>query len=157
MSSPGGRTPGDDGSPSPAAGGFGDLLADRQFLVDSVAPPLLFVAANAAAGLRLAAALSLVFALVVLAWRARAGQRVLFAAAGLVGAVVSVGLALVSGRASTYFVPGIIGNAVFGIGCVASILVRRPMIAYSSRALYRWPWAWYLDDRVRPAYSEITR
>lgn len=144
------------GDPSPPAAGVGDLLADRQFLVDSVVPPLLFVGVNAVAGLRWAAGLSLGFAMLVLVWRVWSGQRTLFAATGLAGAAVSVGLALLSGRAATYFVPGIIGNAVFGVACAVSILVRRPMIAYSSRLIYRWPWAWYLHDRVRPAYSEIT-
>lgn len=157
MGTPGEASTPDDGpSSSLVASGVGDLITDRQFLIDSVAPPLLFVGVNALAGLRWAAGLSLGFALVVLAWRVWSGHRVLFAATGLGGAVVSVGVALASGRASAYFVPGIIGNAVFGLVCVASILARRPVIAYSSRLIYRWPWAWYLHDRVRPAYSEIT-
>ncbi|MGH3924523.1 MAG: hypothetical protein ACRDTT_16960, partial [Pseudonocardiaceae bacterium] len=42
------------------------------------------------------------------------------------------------------------------VACVVSILVRRPLIALTSAAIYRWPPGWYLQDRVRPAYSEIT-
>ncbi len=145
-----------DGSSPLEAAGVGDLLADRRLLVDSVAPPLLFVGADALAGLQWAAALSLGFAVITLGWRVATGQRTVYAAAGVAGAGISVALAVLSGRAAVYFVPGIVGNAVFGVACVASILVRRPMIAYSSRMIYRWPWAWYLHDRVRPAYSEIT-
>lgn len=134
----------------------GDLLADRSFLVDSVVPPVLFVGVNALAGLTWAVVVALGFAIAVLAWRLRAGQRLLFAVTGLAGIAVSVSLALLSGRASAYFVPGIVGNAVFGVACVISVVVRRPLIAVSSWALYRWPWAWYRHDRVRPAYSDVT-
>jgi hypothetical protein len=34
--------------------------------------------------------------------------------------------------------------------------VKRPLIALTSAAVYRWPLAWYWQDNVRPAYSEIT-
>lgn len=156
MIPPADASPAGDESSALSASGIGDLLADRRFVVDSVVPPLLFVAVNALAGLAWAAGSALGYALTVLVWRALRRDRVLYAVTGLGGAVVGVGLALLSGRAATYFVPGIIANAAVAVGCVVSVLARRPLIAYSSRLLYRWPWAWYLDDRVRPAYSEIT-
>ena len=66
-------------------------------------------------------------------------------------------VALASGEAEGFFLPGIIGNLGFGLLCVH----QRP--GPSTR---RWPTpaprctggrsAWYLHPQVRPAYSEIT-
>lgn len=139
-----------------ASGDASDLLTDPKFIVDSVVPPVLFVGVHALAGLRSAAVASLGLAAVLVAWRLVRGQRPLYALSGLFGAVVSVGLALASGRASAYFLPGIVGNAVFAVACVISVLIGRPLIALTSRVLYRWPWSWYTHPRVRPAYAEIT-
>ncbi|MGH8904033.1 MAG: DUF3159 domain-containing protein [Egibacteraceae bacterium] len=48
-------------------------------------------------------------------------------------------IALWSGQAEGFFLPGIVTSALAGVACVASILVRRPLIALTSAAIYRWP------------------
>lgn len=133
-----------------------DLLADRRVLADSVLPPVVFVVANAVAGLRWAAVTSLALAAGLLVYRLARGQRLLYAASGLGGVVVGVALALVTRDAAGYFLPGIVTNGVLAVACVVSILVRRPLIALTSAALSGWPLSWYWHPRVRPAYSEIT-
>jgi hypothetical protein len=133
-----------------------DLLADRRVLADSVLPPVVFVVANAAAGLTWASGASLALAAGLLAYRLARGQRLLYAASGLGGVVVGVGLALLTRDAAGYFLPGIVTNATFAVACVLSILLRRPLIALTSAAIYGWPLRWYWHPRVRPAYSEIT-
>ena len=39
---------------------------------------------------------------------------------------------------------------------LASVLVRRPLVAWTSYLARRWPLKWYWHPRVRPAYSEVT-
>lgn len=133
-----------------------DLLQDPRLLVDSVAPPVVFVGVQALVGLRWAAVTSLLLAAVLVAVRMARGQRLLHAMTGLVGAAGGVAVALWTGTASAYFVPGILGNVGAAVACVGSIAVRRPLIAVTSQAIYRWPTAWYRHPRVRPAYAEIT-
>lgn len=133
-----------------------DLLTNRTVVVDTVLPPLLFVGANALLGLRAAAGVSLGLSLILLAARLLRRQRLLYAASGLAGTLTAVGFAVWAGRAEAYFLPGVITNAAFGVVAVVSILVRRPLIALTSAAIYRWPLGWYWHPRVRPAYSEIT-
>lgn len=65
-------------------------------------------------------------------------------------------VALWSGQAEGLFLPGIVTSALLGVACVASILVRRPLIALTSAMIHRWPLGWYWQDGVRPAYSEVT-
>ncbi len=133
-----------------------DLLGNRAVLVDTVAPPVVFVVANAAGGLALAAAVSLAFSSTLVALRLLRHERLLYALSGLGGVAVAVGFALWAGQAEAYFLPGIVSNAVLGALSVVSILVRRPAIALTSAVIYRWPLDWYWHPRVRPAYSEIT-
>lgn len=144
---------------SPADGGAArarDLLANRSVLIDTVLPPVVFVGANALGGLTVAAAVSLGLAVALVALRLVRRQRQLYALSGLGGVVVSVGVALATRSAAGFFLPGIVSSAVMGVSSVVSILVRRPLIALTSAALYRWPLDWYWHPRVRPAYSEIT-
>jgi hypothetical protein len=42
------------------------------------------------------------------------------------------------------------------VGCLASVLAGRPLVAWTSYVARRWPLAWYWHPRVRPAYSEVT-
>ena len=133
-----------------------DLLTDRRMLMDTVVPPIVFVGLNGWFGLRAAAIGSLALSAVLVAVRLRRRQRLLYAFSGLGGVALGVGIALWSGKAERFFLPGIITNAVMAVVCVVSILVRRPLIALSGAAIYRWPLDWYWHDRVRPAYSEIT-
>lgn len=132
-----------------------DLLAPRVIL-DSTLPPVVFVAANAAGGLPLAAGLSVGLAVALTSYRLVRGQRPLYAVSGLFGVLIGVGFALLSRSATGFFVPGIITNIVMAVASVVSILVRRPLLALTGAALYRWPLAWYWHPRVRPAYSEAT-
>jgi hypothetical protein len=39
---------------------------------------------------------------------------------------------------------------------VISVVIGRPMVAWTSHLARRWPLAWYWHPRVRPAYSEVT-
>ena len=40
--------------------------------------------------------------------------------------------------------------------CLVSVLVGRPIVAFTSFVARRWPLDWYWHPQVRPAYSEVT-
>jgi hypothetical protein len=138
----------------PTAWGVRDLLRP-QVLLDTVAPTVVF-AALAGRGVGVAAAAALGLSAAVVAWRLVRRQRLLHAASGAGGVAVGVVVALASGEAEGFFLPGIVSNVAFGALSAVSCLVRRPAIAYTSALLYRWPIGWYLHPRVRPAYTEVT-
>ena len=133
----------------------GLFVGDRT-LGDSFAPPLLFVAANALWSLGVAAAVAIASGVVVAFWRIRKGQQIIYALAGIGGVAFAAFLALRSGRAESYFLPGIVSAVFYAGGTLLSILVKRPLSGWTGWAYRRWPLGWYWRDDVRPAYSRAS-
>ncbi len=79
-----------------------------------------------------------------------------FALAGLGGTAAAAAFAVWSGSAEAFFVPGIVSGALTAFIALISIMVGKPMVAWTSMLVRRWPAGWYWHPRVRPAYTEIT-
>jgi hypothetical protein len=132
------------------------VLTARSSLLDSIVPPVLFFILNALLGFQYAMWGSLVMALAITSLRLRRRQSLLYAVGGIGGVALAIVVAQVTGRAEGYFVPGIITGAFTLLLCLASVLARRPIVAWTSYFTRRWPVDWYWHPKVRPAYSEVT-
>jgi hypothetical protein len=135
---------------------FRTVFRGRGNLVDSIVPPLLFVLMNALLGFDVATWGSLAVALVITGIRLVKRQPLRYAFGGVGGVVVAVVVARLLGRAEGYFLPSVVSGAATVVGCLASVLAGRPLVAWTSYVARRWPLAWYWHPRVRPAYSEVT-
>ncbi len=122
-------------------------------IADGVLPPLVFVMVNAIAGVEPASYAGIGLALIIVIWRWVRGSSAKYALSGLLGTGLAVGLALRSGDARNYFLPGIISGSVTSLAILVSIMARRPLVAWSSWVTRQWPLEWYWHDRVRPAYT----
>jgi len=69
---------------------------------------------------------------------------------------LAIGLAYFLGRAEGYFLPAIVNSGLTIAVALVSLVIRRPMVAWTSYLARRWPLEWYWHPRVRPAYSEVT-
>jgi hypothetical protein len=132
------------------------LFVGDRTLGDSFAPPLLFVLVNAIWSVGPAAAIAIAAGVVVAAWRVRRGQQIVYALAGIAAVAFAAFLAVRSGRAEDYFLPGIVSALAWAAGTMLSILAKRPLAAWSSWAYRQWPLRWYWRDDVRPAYSHVS-
>ncbi len=133
-----------------------DLFVGERTIGDSFPAPLVFVGTNAWLGLGWAAVAAVAVGVAVAAWRISKGQQVVYALGGI-GAIAFTGfLALRSGRAEAYFLPGIISAAGAAAGTIVSIGVGRPLAAWSSWFVRRWPMEWYWRPDVRPAYTSVS-
>jgi hypothetical protein len=135
---------------------FRTVVAGRSNITDSIVPPLVFVVINALAGLQVAVTGSLAFALLIALVRLSRRQSVKYALGGVGAVVLAAVVAQLLGRAEGYFLPAIVTGGGTLVVCVVSVLVRRPMVAWTSRLARGWPLAWYWHPKVRPAYSEVT-
>lgn len=99
---------------------------------------------------------SLALAIFFAGQRIYQGRSVFAALGGLGGVVFAIFVARWSGRDENFFLPGIISNQIWIIVLVVSLIFRRPLIAFGSYFLRRWPLAWYWHPQVRPAYMEVS-
>ncbi len=125
-------------------------------LLDTVVPPVLFLALNGWVGFNSAMIGSLGLSAVIAVVRLRRKQSLLYTLAGTASVALAIVLAYLLGRAQGYFLPDIVNNGlVVGLSLV-SLVIRKPMVAWTSFLARRWPLDWYWHDRVRPAYTEVT-
>ena len=75
---------------------------------------------------------------------------------GLGAVLLAAGFALLSGSDVGFFIPGLVSGGLTVISCFLSVLIKRPLAAFSSYLTRRWPLDWYWHSRIRPAYSEVT-
>jgi hypothetical protein len=132
------------------------LLAGRSGVADSVVSPLVFIVTNAIFGLGAAIIAGSVVAVGIVVVRLATGRPLQYAMSGVFGTAIAIALTARSGRAETYFLPGIITGAATTLALVISIAVKKPLVAYASLATRGWPREWYWHDRVRPAYTTVT-
>ena len=125
-------------------------------LLDTILPPIIFLLLNGLAGFTAAmiGALGLSFIIAIL--RLRRGQSLLYALAGLGSFGLAIALALLLGRSEGFFLPGIVNGGLTVALALVSLLIRKPMVAWTSYLARRWPLDWYWHDQVRPAYTEVT-
>ena len=83
-------------------------------------------------------------------------QALRYAFGGLGAVALAALLARLIGRAEGFFIPTLIQGGATVLIALGSILMRRPMVAWTSFITRRWPWDWYWHPRVRPAYAEVT-
>lgn len=125
-------------------------------LLDTILPPVLFLALNGWMGFQAAMIGSLGLAVLIAILRLSRKQSLFYTLGGMGSVGLAIALAYLLGRSQGYFLPDIVNSGlVIGLSLV-SLIIRKPMVAWTSFLARRWPPDWYWHDRVRPAYSEVT-
>ena len=133
-----------------------DRLGGRRGLIDGAMPPLLFAATNAVGGalghgdralpLAVTAAATSAVALGIL--RRVQGTSLAGVVRGLVVLVAAAGLALWTGHARDFFLPGMYVDGAYALALAGSVLFRRPLVGYAYAAVFRGG-RWRHDHRLR--------
>jgi len=132
------------------------VLTGRGNWLDTILPPVLFILLNTFLGFNYAVLGALGIAVIFSIYRLLKRQSVRYAFGGFGGVLLAVAIALFTGRAEGYFLPGIITSVFTVILCVVSVIFKRPLVAFTSYIARRWPLDWYWHPQVHPAYSEVT-
>jgi hypothetical protein len=135
---------------------FRTVMAGRGALLAATIPPVIFFVVNSLAGFNPAAYASLGSALLVGALRLVKGAPLTGALGGLGGAILAIVAVRVLNRVDAYFLPGFATGLLTAIACGLSVLLQRPLVAWTSHLFRRWPRDWYRHPQVRPAYTEVT-
>ncbi len=121
-------------------------------------PSLAYVIANAIAGLDAAVVVAITASVGLIVLRKLRRQSIQPAVSGLLGVVVASLIALYTGSAEGYFLPGIWTSLVMGVVLAVSVVVRRPLVGVIWNALTsageRMPW--HTDKRALHAFDVAT-
>lgn len=131
------------------------VIGERK-LLDTLLPPLLFFLLIARLSFTTAVWGALGLAAAIIGWRLARRQSVAAAAGGVLGLLLAAGVARLLDREAGFFLPSIAVSGGTVVLAAVSMVVRRPMVAWTSHIARRWPRAWYWHPRVRPAYTEVT-
>lgn len=132
------------------------MVTGKVGLLDTIVPPVLFLLLNGLAGFNAAMIGSLGLSIAIAIFRLRRKQSLLYALAGMGSVVLAIAFALFLGRSEGYFLPDIVSGGLTIALAFVSLLIRKPMVAWTSYLARRWPLDWYWHERVRPAYTEVT-
>jgi len=131
-------------------------VAGKVGLLDTILPPILFLLLNGLAGFTAAMIGALGLSVLIAALRLRRGQSLLYALAGMGSVGLAIALAYLLGSSEGYFLPGIVNGGLTVALALVSLIIRKPMVAWTSYLARRWPLDWYWHEQVRPAYTEVT-
>lgn len=125
-------------------------------LLDTVVPPILFLLLNGLAGFTAAMFGALGLSVLITILRLRRKQSLLYALAGMGSVGLAILMAYLFGSSEGYFLPGIVNGGLTVALTLVSLVIRKPIVAWTSYITRRWPLEWYWHERVRPAYTEVT-
>jgi hypothetical protein len=125
-------------------------------LLDTILPPILFLLLNNFASFQIAMVGALAIAGLIGFVRLLRKQSLLYALAGIGSVGLAIALAYLFGRSEGYFLPDIVNGGITVALALVSLLIRKPMVAWTSYLARRWPLEWYWHAQVRPAYTEVT-
>jgi intracellular septation protein A len=124
-----------------------------QFAAEAVLPVLVFYGAWRLAGLGAGIAAATVVSLALAAVLIRRRRDVTLVALGAAFIVIQAGVGLASHSTTVYLAQPVVLNALWGVACFVSIVIRRPLIGVLAGAWYPFP-AWFrASDAFRREFS----
>jgi hypothetical protein len=132
------------------------VFSGRNSFLDAILPPIIFILVNSLVSFQAAMWSALALSIVIAAVRISRKQSLIYALAGVASVAVAIGIAWFLGKSEGFFLPGLVSGSMTLLLTIVSLVIRRPMVAWTSYIARRWPLDWYWHPQVRPAYSEVT-
>lgn len=135
---------------------FRTIVVKKNSFLDAIAPPIVFLLLHELAGFQAAMWGALVLAMLIAGLRVWNKQSLFYALSGIGSVGLAVAIAVWLGRSEGFFATSLVSGSMMLLLAVLSLVIRRPMVAWTSYIARRWPIDWYWHPQVRPAYSEVT-
>ena len=132
------------------------MIGGKAGIIDGAIPALLFVAGNAIWSLTIGASIAGAYGLATIIYRASRRQPIRHALIGFAGLAFSLGIALVTRNANTYFVPGAALGALSGVIYLLTVVFRQPMSVLIAQAVERKDRAHYRRPEVHRMHMIVT-
>lgn len=123
---------------------------------DAVIPPLIFIFIQNSFALITAISISLTLAFMLFLYRIYGKQKWQYSIGGLIGVFIASGFAFIAGNAKDYFLPELISGLFFSLLSLLTLIIKKPLAAWTSHLTRGWKREWYWRSDIRPAYQEVT-
>ncbi|MBI5354714.1 MAG: DUF3159 domain-containing protein [Chloroflexi bacterium] len=135
---------------------FRVVVSGQNSVLDAILPPIVFLLLNGLMNFQAAMYGALILSIIIAIFRLLRKQSLWYALAGIGSVLVAIALVWVLGKSEGFFLPGLVSGSMTLLLAILSLVIRRPMVAWTSYIARRWPLEWYWHPEVRPAYSEVT-
>ena len=135
---------------------FRAMVLQQNSFLDAILPPIVTLLLNSLFGLQVAIWSAFGLSVLLAGFRLSQKQSLRYALAGVGSVVLAIVLVWWLGRTEGFFVPSLVTGSLTTLLALLSLLIRKPMVAWTSHLARRWPLEWYWHPQVRPAYSEVT-
>jgi hypothetical protein len=134
-----------------------DAVGGPLGIAESALPPITFITAYTISGEATTSAwIAVAIGVAAAVARIARGQTPQYALAGLVGIGLAAFIVSRTGRAEDFFVPGLLANAAYALGCGISIAVGRPAVGLAIGMLRGEGTGWRADAARVRAYTRAT-
>lgn len=141
-----------------------EILSELKFVLsgkgsrwfDSLLPLILFLVIIPIGGSEIALMVGIGTAIIFLILRLIRKDSIVYSLGGLGSVLLTWIFVRLSGTEAGFVLPGLITGAITIVLCVISVVINRPLVAWTSYIARRWPLNWYWHPRVLPAYNEVT-
>ena len=123
---------------------------------DAVIPPLLFIFLQNRFALIIAISISFLFSFLLFLYRIFRKQKWQYSIGGLIGVAIASAFAFIAGNAKDYFLPELVSGLFFSILSLLTLIIKKPLAAWTSHLSRGWNRVWYLRPDILPAYQEVT-
>jgi hypothetical protein len=125
-------------------------------LADSTLPLVIFLLGNWLLDLFWAIFAGIAVGVLFLIYRLIKKEKLVYAITGIGAVGIAAGIAFLSNLGTGFLIPGLVSGLLTVLVCIGSVLIKKPLAAWTSMISRRWPREWYWLDQVRPAYAEVT-
>lgn len=132
------------------------MIGGKRDVADGAIPAVVFVVVNAIWSLTPAAIAAGAYGLGTALYRVVRKQDAKRALIGLLGLAIAVGIALRTGSASSYFLPGVVIGILFGAMTLLTVALKQPTSVMFAVALEKKPAEYYKRPDVLRAHMLIT-
>lgn len=122
-------------------------------IIASSIPVAVFVVVNLVFELQPALIAAIAAGVAIAVWRIARKQALQPAVSGLLGVGIAAFIAYRTGEARTFYLPGLIYSAVFGLAFLVSVLIRWPLAGVIWHAINGEGQSWRRDRRLLRAYT----
>jgi hypothetical protein len=132
------------------------IVFEKRSTIDIFVIPTVFILVMLTFNLKIAITFSFIISLVTFLYRSYKKEGVKYSLVAIVGTFIFYILLKLSGEQKLFFAPAIVTSLITSLLCMTSIIIGKPLVAYTSFLARKWPIDWYWHPKVKPAYTQVT-